>query len=215
MFTVEMQENHVNTQTRGLVMTFRFLQKKPPLSIVFPSLLIYASPPSSSLMPFDSDAKTETNTHTHIHSSYSAVNEDSEQFASQRFQQLSIVEFAKCDFELQDVVFQNVFQDALVRWHHLLWQTHRKVIDFELRKARYKFFLYILSRGWVTVPIWCQPELNQKSTHSWRHRRQEQGACTPFSDPKRKPIPVLTPYRWKCSETVPSAPTHPWLTWIK
>ncbi len=56
-----------------------------------------------------SDAITRTNTHTHTHtqSSHSAVNEDSEQFASQRFQQLSIVELAQCNFHFQDVVFQN------------------------------------------------------------------------------------------------------------
>ncbi len=52
-----------------------------------------------------SGAKTRTNTHTQ--SSHSAVNEDSEQFASQRFQQLSIVELAQCNFHFQDVVFQN------------------------------------------------------------------------------------------------------------
>lgn len=39
--------------------------------------------------------------------SHCAINEDTEQFSSQRFQQLSIVELTQRNFELQDVVFQN------------------------------------------------------------------------------------------------------------
>lgn len=42
-----------------------------------------------------------------MRASHCAVNEDSEQFSSQRFQQLSIVELIQSDFELQDVVLQN------------------------------------------------------------------------------------------------------------
>lgn len=39
--------------------------------------------------------------------SHCAVNEDSEQFSSQCFQQLSIVELTQSNFELHDMVFQN------------------------------------------------------------------------------------------------------------
>lgn len=51
-----------------------------------------------------------TETHTH-----GAVDEDSEQLAGQRLQQLSVVELVQCVFQLQNVVFQNVSQEALVR----------------------------------------------------------------------------------------------------
>lgn len=54
--------------------------------------------------------RKHTETHTH-----SAVDEDSEQLAGQRLQQLSVVELVQCVFQLQNVVFQNVSQEALVR----------------------------------------------------------------------------------------------------
>lgn len=52
--------------------------------------------------------------------SHCAVDEDSEQFASQCFQQLSIVELTQGNLELQDVVFQNGSEEVLVCWDHVI-----------------------------------------------------------------------------------------------
>lgn len=56
----------------------------------------------------------QTHVNTQIRSSHSAVNEDSEQFASHGFQRLSIVELAQSNFHLQDVVLQKEFQHVFI-----------------------------------------------------------------------------------------------------